>query len=539
MTTLPTESIVTTPITRAYLDRDPSVTDRFQRLSIDAEFCAQRSKHGASRSRLVDLATTSMRGLDLSTEQRLALDVLRDASSVVVTTGQQIGLYGGPMYTLYKIRTAVEESRRLTASTAVPSVTVFWLEDNDHDAAEAASTRLLAADGAVTDLNAWDGSDERRSVSARVITGQMADMVEAGAATFTGHFADVTRQRMLDAYAIGRSWSDAFLAVLQPYLAAWGVIVVRGSDVIAAGLHLPILMREVDAPGSMSAATSAGTQTLLERGFAAQATTGSMLFFGSDANGRQRCSIDGDTVTIGSEAFTTQAFAQLVKDHPERFTPNVLARPVVQDAVLPTVISVLGSAEIAYQAQLRELYELCGVPMPYLVLRNGATLLDARTERLLAKDGHTLSWFMRSSEELERATADLLTSDVLPDTETRNANLQSLLAPYLTAAESIDQTLIATVRAQGAGITATLEALEGKLRAAAKRAGAQTVDRIKGIHSIVMPRGTLQERNFPLGFWESRFGTAELRIIADKIAGAQIGSHVVIGHSDLSPRETA
>lgn len=539
MTTLPTEMIVTTPITRAYLDRDPAVTDRFQRLSVDAEFCSQRSKHGASRSRLVDLATTSMRGLELSSEQRSALDVLRNPTSVAVTTGQQIGLYGGPMYTLYKIRTAVEESRRLTAQTSVPSVPVFWLEDNDHDAAEAASTRLLAADGGVTDLNIWDGSDERRSVSARVITGQMADMVEAGAATFTGHFADVTRQRMLDAYAIGRSWSDAFLAILQPYLAAWGVIVVRGSDVVAAGLHLPILIRETESPGSMSAATAAGTQILLERGFAAQATTGSMLFFGSDANGRQRCTIEGDTVTMGSETLTTKEFAQLVREHPERFTPNVLARPVVQDAVLPTVISVLGSAEIAYQAQVRELYELCGVPMPYLVLRNGATLLDARTERLLAKDGHQLSWFMRSSDELDRATAELLTSDVLPDTEMRNTTLQALLAPYLTAAESIDQTLIATVRAQGAGITATLEALEGKLRAAAKRAGAQTVDRIKAIHSIVMPRGTLQERNFPLGFWESRFGTDELRIIADTITSAPIGSHVVIGHSDLSPRESA
>ncbi|MBP7094051.1 MAG: bacillithiol biosynthesis cysteine-adding enzyme BshC [Candidatus Kapabacteria bacterium] len=539
MTILPTETIVTTPITRAYLDRDPAITDRFQRLSVDAEFCLQRSKHGASRSRLVDLATASMRGLELSSEQRSALDVLRNPTSVVVTTGQQIGLYGGPMYTLYKIRTAVEEARRLTASTAVPAATVFWLEDNDHDAAEAASTHLLAADGGVTDLNIWDGSDERRSVSARVITGQMADMVEAGAATFTGHFADVTRQRMLDAYAVGRSWSDAFLAVLQPYLAPWGVIVVRGSDVIASGLHLPILMRETEAPGSLSAATTAGTQVLLERGFTAQATTGSMLFFGSDSNGRQRCSIEGDTVTMGSEKFTTLAFAKLVQEHPERFTPNVLARPVVQDAVLPTVISVLGSAEIAYQAQLRELYELCGVPMPYLVLRNGATLLDARTERLLAKDGHPLSWFMRSSEDVERATADLLTSDVLPNTEERNATLETLLAPYLTAAQSIDQTLIATVRAQGAGITATLEALEGKLRAAAKRAGAQTMDRIKAIHSIVMPRGTLQERNFPLGFWESRFGTAELRIIAEAIASQPIGTHVVMGHSDLSTREPA
>ncbi len=539
MTTLPSSMIVTTPITRAYLDRDPSITDRFQQLTISSEFCKQRSRHGASRSRLVDLAKTSMRGLELSSEQLQALEVLRDPSSVVVTTGQQIGLYGGPMYTLYKIRTAVEEARRLTTSMGVATTAIFWLEDNDHDAAEAASTHLLAADGAVNDLAAWDGTDERRSVHARSISAQMREMIVAGASTFTGQFADATRERYLEAYTEGRSWSDAFLLVLQPYLAEWGVIVVRGADVIAAGLHLPILLREVETPGSLSAAASTGTQILMERGYTAQATTGSMLFFGSDAQGRQRCSIEGDIVTIGAETFTTQTFAQLVREHPERFTPNVLARPVVQDAVLPTVISVLGSAEIAYQAQLRELYELCGVPMPLLVLRNGATLLDARTERLLAKDGHTLQWFMRGSEELERATADLLTTDILPDTDVRDATLHTLLAPYLSAAESIDKTLIATVRAQGAGITSTLEALEGKLRAAAKRAGAQVLDRVRSIHNIVMPRGTLQERNFPLGFWESRFGIAELRIIADVISSHEVGTHVVIGHSDLSPQENA
>lgn len=533
MTTLQIESIVSQPIARAYVDRSPAIVERFQQHQVDAVFCATRAMHGASRSRLVELATLSMRGLELSDEQRSALDVLRDQASVVTVTGQQIGLLGGPMYTIYKIRTAVEESLRITASTGVAAVPVFWLEDNDHDAAEASTAHILDTNQLITDVRAWDGENARIPVAERSIDADMAERIVVGMSMLTGQHAELVRERYARAYQPGVSWSDAFLTILQPFLAAWGVVVIRGSDVIKFGLHLPILMRDVEKPGDLASFAEQGTRVVEELGYSAQATVGTMMFFGSDQNGRQKCVVNGNGVTIGGLSLSLSDLVTMAREHPERFTPTVLARPIVQDAILPSVVSVLGAAEIAYQAQLRECYQACGVTAPHVVLRNGATLLDARTERLLAKDEHDVQWYMRSTEELDRAVADSVTSDVLPDVALRTHALEELLAPYLQAAETIDKTLIAFVRAQGAGITATLETVEGKLRSAAKKQQVQVVDRVHAINTVVWPSGTLQERVYPLAFWEARFGTEDLRIIVEMVARAPVGSHLVIAPSDL------
>ena len=534
MTTLPIESIVSQPIARAFLDHSPHIVARFPHQTVDAEFCATRARHGAARSRLVDLAASSMSSLTLSDAQNAALAVLRNPLSVATVTGQQIGLFGGPMYTIYKIRTAVEEARRVHERAGVETVALFWLEDNDHDAAEASSTHLLDADGAVVDVRTWDKANDRKSVSGRNVDSVMYERITSAAAMITGQHADAVRERYAEAYNNGALWADAFLAVLQPYLAPWGVLVIRGSKVIESGLHLPILLRDVQQPGQLGAVLALGTRVIEDLGFTPQAIVGSQAFFGSDDTGRQKIVAGKNGVSMGAEMLTNDELLALGTEQPQRFTPSVLARPIVQDAILPTVVSVLGAAEIAYHAQLHEAYEFCGVQMPQVVLRNGATLLDQRTERLLLKDGHELSWFMRAPDELERAIADVLTTNVVPSPELRTEFLTALLAPYVNAAETIDHTLVATVRAQGAGITSTLEALEGKLRAAAKRTQALVVNRIRSIHTLVSPRGVLQERIFPLAFWEARFGTEDLRIIVEHIARAPIGSHTVIGLSDLS-----
>jgi len=167
---------------------------------VDAAFCATRARHGASRSRLADLVRTSMRGLTLDAAQESALDILRDPSSVVTVTGQQIGLFGGPMYTLAKIRTAVEEARRVTASTGCKAVPVFWLEDNDHDAAEATSAHLLSSEGRVVDVFTWDGTDERRSVAERTISSDMRERIIEASALLTGQCADGVRERTTQIY---------------------------------------------------------------------------------------------------------------------------------------------------------------------------------------------------------------------------------------------------------------------------------------------------------------------------------------------------
>lgn len=534
MIVLPPSDIVKQPLTRALIDGTHGLESRFAHRSITRELCTLRAKHGASRSRLCDLVATSMRHLELSEQQRAALELLKNPHSVAVATGQQIGLLGGPMYTLFKIASAASVARSTSASLDVPAVAIFWLEDNDHDAAEACTAHLPTADG-ITSVTPWDGSDPRRPVSARTHTAAECAAIADALTPLTGQFADDVKQRYADAYRDGTTWSDAFLAILQPYLAEWGVLVVRASDVIAHGFHAPILAHERSSDATLTDALRQGTKAIADAGFDPQAQPSDIALFARDSEGRQRISIEGATVSYGAHACSREAFDAELMASPQAFSPTVLSRPLVQDAVLPTVASVLGAAEIAYHGQLREAYERCGIPMPVPLLRHGGTLLDARTERSLQKDQHVPTWYMRSMDAFEQAVTASVADLSLPDHAGIAAQINALVAPYETTAQRIDPTLVATVRAQAAGMHSTLEALEAKLRAAAKKANALTVERLRSTYRMVYPHGALQERTYPLAMWEARFGIERLHALLARITAEPQGSHSILGVSDLPP----
>ncbi len=532
MIVLPPSHIVAQPLTRALLDGAHDLDHRFPHRTITRELCTLRAKHGASRSRLRSLVQTSMRHLDLSQQQQTALDQLSDQHSVVIATGQQVGLLGGPMYTLYKIASAASTARDVYATHGIAAVPVFWLEDNDHDAAEASTTQLATSD-TITSTTAWDGTEPRRPVSSRNHTAAECDVITSALATLGGQYAEAVQGRYGGVYRDGVAWTDAFLAVLQPYLSAWGVLVVRASDVLAHGLHSPILVHEQSSVPTISDALRRGTQVIIDAGFEPQARPSDVAFFARDTEGRQRITPEGNDVVIGRRRISRAELDNELIATPQHFSPTVLSRPLLQDAVLPTVASILGAAEIAYHGQLREAYELCGIPMPVPLLRHGATLLDTRTERNIRKDSHDPSWYMRSVDAVEHEITASVADLSVPDAASLSTLVDALVAPYESAAEHIDSTLIATVRAQAAGIRATLEALEGKLRAAAKRTNATTVDRLRVTHRMMYPNGTLQERVYPLAFWEARFGVDTILQLVDRMCAEPLGSHSVIGISDL------
>ncbi|MGC5198723.1 bacillithiol biosynthesis protein BshC, partial [Aphanothece microscopica] len=168
-------------------------------------------------------------------------------------TGQQVGLLGGPLYTILKIASTAAAARQVTESIGRTVVPMFWLEDNDHDAAEASKASLPAPDGTMTDVHAWDGEQDRMPVWRRSFSATELTILEQALASLTGPFADDCRQDMMQAARIGSTWADVFLSTLAPYLAAWGVLVVRGSTVVRSGLHQPLVLADLDAPGAVEA----------------------------------------------------------------------------------------------------------------------------------------------------------------------------------------------------------------------------------------------------------------------------------------------
>jgi bacillithiol biosynthesis cysteine-adding enzyme BshC len=504
---------------RMLADGDPRLSSRFAAMSVTAELCQRRALQGASRSRLVELVEDSMVPNHLSDAQRVALDVLRDKSSVVVATGQQIGMIGGPMYTLYKIRTAVAEARRISSMLGVACTALFWLEDNDHDAAEATALTLPGPDALPAPASVWTADDRRMPVSLRLCDTHMHEQVAAAAAHLTGAHAQETIARITTAWSAGTPWGDAFLTTLAPYLQRWGVLVVRASEVIRSGMHQPLVLMETET-SAITTALAEGTAACEHAGIGVQATVPEFGFFVLDNHERRR------------PQRNESGLDERARTSPQDFSPSVLTRPVVQDALFPTVVNVLGGAELSYHAQLAEAYRACGIEQPVPILRHGATLITPKVRRLISKSEAPVEYYLCRWSDIERKLAAELTHEMLPERAERDATIEALIAPYRSAAEETDVTLIPTVEAQRSGITAALEALEGKIRAAAKRRHAAVVDRARTVHASLMPADTLQERVYPLALWEAHVGIEGMITALEVFDAVACGRHVVI---DLEP----
>lgn len=504
----------------------------------DDAYVNERARGGAARSRIVALARRSMRSVTPTDEQEKQIAALADPRSVIITTGQQVGLFGGPLYTLLKIASAMAWARSAQQQWGRPVVAVFWLEDNDHDAREAATAHLLKPDNTIETVMAWDESHPRRPVADRTFSATEIDVIQQALSTFNGAFADIERARLTQIYTEGTSWVDAFLAVLQPLLGSWGVVVIRASEVIASGMHLPLVLQDVRHPGVMAQRVASTTSHLTSAGYHGQAQAGDFGFFLLDDDGRQRMtSADEGTVLVGSMTYTTAEIEHIAQESPWRFSPGVLVRPIVQDAILPTVASILGPSELAYHAQLHDAYEWFGVRRAHPVLRHSATILDAKTERLLSTVGRTAGFYMRPWEDVLADATSTLDDVSIPERNVTADHIAAFIAPWQETARALDPTLQASVEAAAASITKAMEALEGKLRSALRRKHVVEIDRHKALAASIYPLGITQERVLSNTHWFSRIGIVDLAQVVSEVIRERPVEHVLIGLSDVLQME--
>ncbi|MBN9493894.1 bacillithiol biosynthesis BshC, partial [bacterium] len=187
----------------------------FPTTTIDRAFCETRRNDGAARSRLRSLVEDGLRTVEMSEAQRASLHALVEERAVVTVTGQQIGMFGGPFYTLLKIASSVALARELTTTLDMPVVPVFWLEDNDHDAHEAATAVLQQADGFPVGMPFWDGDSPRIPVAQRTFGDDIAERLAPALAILNGQDADNVRAVLTSIYRPGTAWNDAFVQLLQ------------------------------------------------------------------------------------------------------------------------------------------------------------------------------------------------------------------------------------------------------------------------------------------------------------------------------------
>ena len=344
--------------------------------------------HARRRAEVAALLRAQQEHRGASDAARAAADSLAHADTVAVVTGQQAGAFGGPLYTLLKAITAIQLARRTASESGVPVVPVFWVEAEDHDWDEVRAVTVLDADWQARSIQlaSPEGAGQLPVGALRVDSRIDESLAALKAAVAQTDFTEWMLSGLEDAWRPGEGMGVAFARWLEGLLGPHGLVVFDSSDPAAKPLVADLFARELQFPGRTSALAGAAARELADRGHQPQVIPqpDSLALFRVDGARRPIRQQDG-ALLIGDEVHQAAALAAEAVEHPERFSPNVLLRPIVQDTLFPTICYVAGPSELAYFAQLHGVYEHFGVPMPLTYPRASATLVDSAAARFLEK----------------------------------------------------------------------------------------------------------------------------------------------------------
>jgi bacillithiol synthase len=458
---------------------------------------ARSQAHSRDRAGIAAVVAAQQARRGAPDAARAAAARLSDASSVAVVTGQQAGLFGGPLFTLLKALTAVKLAERVTRDHGVPCIAIFWVDAEDHDWNEVRSCAVLdqALASQSVALPGRNGDDP-----APVATVILDDSVGAVADELERRLPDTefrtdVMTALRRAYAPGVRMVDGFSTWLEHVLGPRGLVVYDASDAGAKPLASRVFAHELSAPGETSRLAAAGL-ALTAQGYHAQVQPqpDAVALFHLNT-GRRSIRVQNGGLVVGDDRRSPEALRQEAVEHPDHFSPNVLLRPIVQDTVFPTVCYVAGPSELAYLGQLRDVYEHFGVPMPLIYPRATATLLDSAAmrflgkydvalEQLQAQDDGTLNELLRAQipERVEAAFS------------TAGRAIEAQMAALIEAIPAIDPTLEQTARSTLSRMQHDLQSLHGKMISAAKRRDETLRRQFTRTRALAFPDGHSQER---------------------------------------------
>ncbi len=483
--------------------------------------------HPRDRAGIQHVLETQLRRREAPQEALAAVGRLGSADTVAVVTGQQAGLFGGPLFTLLKAISALKLAAQVTERHETPCVALFWIDSEDHDWDEIRRSTILDGDlGTHTaSLPTTAPSDHTPAGMRRLeapIEGALSDLEAAlGATEFTAPLLESLRR----AYQPGVTMAEAFGRWLDALLGSHGLIVFDASDPDAKPFVAELFARELEAPGRTSELAADAGDAMKQLGYAAQVTPqpDSVALFRLDT-GRQAIKIVDGGLAWGESTGSSRALADDARAHPARYSPNVLLRPVVQDTLFPTIAYVAGPSELAYLGQLGRVYGHFGVPMPLMCQRATATLLDSGAERFLrryrlpfeslhAQDEHTLNGLLESQlpASVERSFSDA------------TAAIRERLASVTEAVGAVDPTLQGAAKSTLGRMEKDLGTLHGKVIQAAKRRDETIRRQFARTQALTFPDGLLQERGVGFVYFLNRYGPALIdRLMADlPVAPAQ------------------
>jgi bacillithiol synthase len=488
-------------------------------------------QHPRDRARIVDVLQSQQAHRGAPPASRAAAARLADPVSVAVVTGQQAGVFGGPMYTLLKALTALQLARRTERELNVPAVAVFWVEAEDHDWEEVRSCTVLDAEfqPRTVTLADLEGAGELPVAKLQLDAGVEQAVAELAGVLQATEFTPEILESIRRAWHPGRGLACAFATWIETLLGPYGLVVFESADPAAKPLAADVFARELRAPGRSAELAAAAGETLASRGHAPQVVpqADSVSLFSLEPVRRSIRRHD-DQLAIGDLLRSTDEVSREALARPAAFSPNVLLRPVVQDTLFPTVCYVAGPSELAYLGQLRGVYEQFGVPMPLMFPRATATLLDSGATRFLAKYGLPIEDLRTPDESaLNKLLESQLPASVELSLREAATQTQQAMAHVIEALPALDPTLEGAAKTTLGKMEHELRSLHSKVIHAAKKRDETLRRQFQRAQAQAFPHGHPQERSLGVVYFLNKYGPGLVDLLLDELP-IDLGQHWVV-----------
>lgn len=454
------------------------------------------------------------------------IDMLRRPGSVAIVTGQQAGLFTGPLYTIHKALTVVKLAACLREQN-VDAVPVFWIASEDHDYEEVNHLRLIDREGRLETIR-YDACG--RTVEGSVGHVQLCEGISQIIDQFIAQLPpsefmpDIERD-LRESYAHGLGFAESFARLMARLFKGYGVVLLDPLDEQLKQVAAPLYSQAIEKSADIARALVERSRELEEAGYHAQVhvSADAVPLFIMDEGRRVAISQqDGRFVVKGCErSFDLAELAELAARCPNCFSPNVTLRPVVQDYLLPTAAYIGGPAEIAYFAQIRAVYETLGRQEPCVLPRASLTIVEGRHQKIMKKYKIELRDFF---DGLHAAITKVVEQSLHRDLADTFIETERIFAEQLdkldVALRRAEPTLSATLERARAKVLYQIEHLRTKFIHSSVRREETAYRQVERAYTTLFPDKNLQERELNAYYFLSRYGPG---LMDELYAAADIG----------------
>lgn len=480
------------------------------------ERVAQRSLNRSDITRILSLQN---RNFHCGVKTLANIDALLNDNTVAIVTGQQVGLFTGPLYTIYKTLTTLKLVEMLRSR--FPSynfVPVFWLEGEDHDYEEVNSVSLI---NKTNDLTRFEYELRNRTKGDNFGAVGLLELDESIEDLFRRVESEIVetefRPKVLElfriAYQKGMNFNRSFVHLMNDLLEDSGLVFLDPHDPEFKKLLAPVFRKELETtPALCQLVIDQSAQ--IEKGYHAQVKPKPVNLFFFHNGGRYLLEprSDGFGLKGSRQHFAKEQVMEMVESNPSVFSPNVVLRPICQDSLLPTAAYVAGPGEISYFAQLRPLYKEFEIPEPIIYPRASVTIVEEKVEKVISRFDIPITEFLRDVELLKQRIAEQVSEISLDELFGGTvAGMNETLKSLKSGLQKIDPTLAGAFDTSRNKIDFQLDVLRQKAAAAQKRQHEVALRQVEKAAFHLFPFSNFQERELNVLHFLNKYGLEFLR----------------------------